>query len=160
VGLAQNGRRGAEGKLIVNYTERLCRLAINDAHSLDEGGGQSCSDLMDLDPKTLALARLAALISVGGAIPSYGAHADAAVTAGAKASEIVDMLVALVPIVGLPRVVEAAPKLAMALGFDTVDVSVQQVRFGRHVERGVAIGAPRRLLGHGDARVSEHPLRA
>ena len=72
----------------------------------------------ELDPKTLALVRLAALVAVGGAVPSYGAHADAAVDAGATAAEIVDVLVGVIPVVGLPRVVAAAPKLAMALGYD------------------------------------------
>ena len=62
--------------------------------------------------------RLAALVAVGGAVPSYGAQADAAVGAGATAAEIVDVLVGVVPVVGLPSVVAAAPKLAMALGYD------------------------------------------
>ena len=72
----------------------------------------------ELNPKTLALVRLAALVAVGGAVPSYGAQADAAVGAGATAAEIVDVLVGVVPVVGLPSVVAAAPKLAMALGYD------------------------------------------
>jgi alkylhydroperoxidase/carboxymuconolactone decarboxylase family protein YurZ len=58
------------------------------------------------------------LVAVGGAVPSYGAQADAAVGAGATAAEIVDVLVGVVPVVGLPSVVAAAPKLAMALGYD------------------------------------------
>ena len=72
----------------------------------------------DLDAKTLALVRIAALVADGGAVPSYGELADAAVDAGASAAEIVEVLVAVVPIVGLPCVVAAAPKLAMALGYD------------------------------------------
>jgi alkylhydroperoxidase/carboxymuconolactone decarboxylase family protein YurZ len=42
-----------------------------------------------LDAKALALVRLAALVAVGGAEPSYGAHADGAVDAGATVVEIV-----------------------------------------------------------------------
>jgi 4-carboxymuconolactone decarboxylase len=71
-----------------------------------------------LDPRTLALVRLAALVAVGSAVPSYGAQSDAAVDAGATAAEIVDVLVGVIPVVGLPRVVAAAPKLALALGYD------------------------------------------
>jgi alkylhydroperoxidase/carboxymuconolactone decarboxylase family protein YurZ len=41
------------------------------------------------------------------------------VNAGATAAEIVDVLVGVIPVVGLPAVVAAAPKLAMALGYDT-----------------------------------------
>jgi 4-carboxymuconolactone decarboxylase len=101
----------------VDYTERLRRLAINDARLADDdafGSGE-------LDPRTLALVRLAALVAVGGADPSYGAQTDAAVGAGATAAEIVDVLLGVVPIVGLPLVVAAAPKLALALGYDTDD---------------------------------------
>ena len=81
--------------------------------------------LCALDPKTLALVRLAALIAVGGAEPSYGAQADAAVTGGATAAEIVDVLIGVVPIVGKPVAVAAAPKLAMALGYDIEDALEQ-----------------------------------
>jgi 4-carboxymuconolactone decarboxylase len=96
--------------------DRLRRLAINDASSMDGVGGDAASG--DLDPKTLALVRLAALVAVGGAVPSYGAQADAAVGAGATAAEMVDVLVGVIPVVGLPSVVAAAPKLALGLGQD------------------------------------------
>ena len=43
---------------------------------------------------------LAALVAVGGAVPSYCAQADAAVDAGATAAEIVDVLVGVIPVVG------------------------------------------------------------
>ena len=76
------------------------------------------SDSLVLDPRTLELVRLAALVAVGGAVPSYGAQADSAVSAGASAAEIVDVLVGVIPVVGLPCVVAAAPKLALALGYD------------------------------------------
>jgi 4-carboxymuconolactone decarboxylase len=103
----------------LDYTERLRRLAINDARFAEQGAAGAGGGPCELDPKTLALVRLAALVAVGGAVPSYGAHADAAVDAGATAAEIVDVLVGVIPIVGLPIVVATAPKLAMALGYDT-----------------------------------------
>jgi 4-carboxymuconolactone decarboxylase len=81
--------------------------------------GSSVLESVELDPKTLALVRLAALVAVGGTLPSYGAQADVAVSAGASAAEIVAVLVGVVDVVGLPRVVAAAPRLAMALGYDT-----------------------------------------
>ena len=103
----------------MDYAERLRRLVINDACFAGGGTRGTGVEPRDLDPKTLALVRLAALVAVGGAVPSYGAHADAAVNAGATAAEIVDVLVGVIPVVGLPAVVAAAPKLAMALGYDT-----------------------------------------
>ena len=101
----------------LDYTERLRRLAFSDA-----GFGEDAvrgAAFEELDAKTLALVRLAALVAVDSAIPSYGMQADVALGAGATVVEIVDVLVAVVPIVGLPRVVAAAPKLAIALGYDT-----------------------------------------
>jgi 4-carboxymuconolactone decarboxylase len=105
----------------LDYTELLRCLAINDARFAEGGIGAARDESGELDPKTLALVRLAALVAVGGAVPSFGAQADAAVSAGATAAEIVDVLVGVIPVVGLPRVVAAAPKLAMALGYDTDD---------------------------------------
>ena len=61
-------------------------------------------------------------MAVGFAVPSFGELTDKAISAGASAAEIVGLLVDIIPIVGLPRVVAAAPKLAMALGYDPDDV--------------------------------------
>lgn len=105
----------------MDYTDRLRLLALNDASLAEDLVGPSGHDASDLDPKTLSLVRLAALVAAGGALPSYGSLADAAVDAGASAAEIVAVLVGVVPIVGLPCVVAAAPRLAMALGYDTED---------------------------------------
>ena len=102
----------------MDYTERLRCLAINDARLAEDWVGAARVESEELGPKTLALVRLAALVAVGGAVPSFGAHADAALRAGATAAEIVEVLIGVIPIVGLPRVVTAAPQLAMALGYD------------------------------------------
>jgi len=113
-----------EGLSGVDYIDRLRRLALNDADLVGDttGGGDTDCLKAILDPRTMALVRLAALVAVGGAVPSYGAQADAAVDAGASAAETVDVLVAVLPVVGRPRVVAAAPKLAMALGYDFDDL--------------------------------------
>jgi 4-carboxymuconolactone decarboxylase len=103
------------GWTVVDYTERLRSLAVNNARFVD---GQTDAEHPGLDPKSLALVRLGGLVAVGGAVPSYGELSDAAVSAGASTNEIVDVLVGLIPIVGLPCVVAAAPKIALALGYD------------------------------------------
>jgi 4-carboxymuconolactone decarboxylase len=102
----------------LDYTDVLRRLAINDERFVEGCASGIGVDSVKLDPKTLALVRIAALVAVGGAVPSYGAEADAAVSAGATAAEIVDVLLGVVSVVGLPSVVAAAPNLAMALGYD------------------------------------------
>jgi alkylhydroperoxidase/carboxymuconolactone decarboxylase family protein YurZ len=102
----------------LDHTEQLRRLTINDASFAEHCLRGPDAGSEGLDQKTLALVRLAALVAVGGSVPSFGAHADAAVSAGATAAEIVDVVVGVVPIVGLPRAVAAAPKVGMALGYD------------------------------------------
>lgn len=105
----------------MSYEDRLRRLAI---HVVDEVGEPSSVldvEPEDLDPSTLALARLAALIAISGSVTSFGALVDEAVSAGASPGECVDVLVGIVNVVGLPRVVEAAPNLATALGYDIDD---------------------------------------
>ena len=109
----------------MDYTDLLRRLSLHDQRAAAQilGGAGIDSPERDqaLDPRTLALTRIAALVALDGAVPSYGALADDAVDAGATAAEIVDVLLGVVPIVGLPRVVAAAPKLALALGHDLED---------------------------------------
>ena len=103
----------------MDYLEVLRLLAINDQYFADHCVTNLGS--ARLDPKTLALVRIGALVAVGGAVPSYGAEADAAVSAGATAAEIVEVLLGVVSVVGRPHVVVAAPSLAMALGYDVDD---------------------------------------
>ena len=111
--------RAEKGRVGDGLHRAATRLAINDPRFAADIVDRADVEPRELDPKTLALTRIAALIAVGGAIPSYGALADAAVDAGATAAEIVDVLVGIVPVVGLPCVVAAAPNLALALGYDT-----------------------------------------
>jgi 4-carboxymuconolactone decarboxylase len=125
----RNGRM----RWALDHIEILRRLAISDERLLDEllgtPGNEGDTPQPDraLDPRTLALVRLAALAAVGGAVSSYGSQADAATDAGATAAEMVDVLVGLVPVVGIPCVVAAAPKLALALGCDS-DEALDQFR--------------------------------
>jgi 4-carboxymuconolactone decarboxylase len=79
-----------------------------------------------LDAATLALVRIAALVAIGGAVPSFGEHTDAAISAGASAADIVDVLVGVVAVVGLPHVVAVAPRVAVALGYEVDDHRVRE----------------------------------
>jgi 4-carboxymuconolactone decarboxylase len=110
----------------VNYTDRLRHLALQDAGFIHDCIGECATGLQELDAKTLALTRLAALVAVGGTGPSYGAQTDASVNAGATAAEIVDVLVGVIPVVGLPHAVAAAPQVALALGYD-IDEALAQL---------------------------------
>lgn len=93
--------------------ERLRRLTLDV-----ERGGDDLDPQRTVDRRTLALARIAALVAVGGAEPSFGSEVDAAIGEGATDQEIVEVLTAVIPVVGMARAVAAAPRLALALGYD------------------------------------------
>lgn len=105
--------------------DRLRRLSFNQTGTDVRETDGTADDWLEpsLDPRTLALVRLGALVAIGGcSIPSLGALSDAALDAGASESDVVDVLVAILPIVGTGRVVAAAPRLALTLGHDTDDL--------------------------------------
>jgi alkylhydroperoxidase/carboxymuconolactone decarboxylase family protein YurZ len=71
-----------------------------------------------LDPPTLMLVRLAALVA-GGAPPlSYDLNLRAAGELGVSGRQVEDVLVAIAPVVGGPRVVAAAGNNLRALGIE------------------------------------------
>jgi 4-carboxymuconolactone decarboxylase len=71
-----------------------------------------------LPAETSALVRLAALLASGGSTTSLRWSVELASQAGADDDEIVEVLVTVAAIVGSARVVEAAPRLALAIGYD------------------------------------------
>jgi alkylhydroperoxidase/carboxymuconolactone decarboxylase family protein YurZ len=99
---------------MLNYRDRLRRLALNEPQPL----GEMLEVAPALDSRMLAIARLASLIAVGGTEPTFGEYTDAALSAGATADEIVGVLTGVGSVVGVPRVVSAASKVAVALGVD------------------------------------------
>jgi alkylhydroperoxidase/carboxymuconolactone decarboxylase family protein YurZ len=72
----------------------------------------------DLDPRSLMLARLAALVAVEAPPASYVANLAVADDAGLTVDEVQALLIAVSPIVGTPRVVTAVGNIARGLGTD------------------------------------------
>jgi alkylhydroperoxidase/carboxymuconolactone decarboxylase family protein YurZ len=70
----------------------------------------------DLDPATLILVRVAALVAVDAPAASYLMHIGPAIESGLKLEDIQDVLVAVAPITGAPRVLAAARRITDALG--------------------------------------------
>ena len=105
---------------MADHEDLLIRLAIRDGGTVDPLVADDARNAAasHLDAKTHALARVAALVAIDAATPSYLDPVDDARDAGATDDEIVGTLVALLPIVGAPRIVSAAPKLGLALGLD------------------------------------------
>ena len=102
------------------YQERLRSLALSDDRFVAAvlGMGQDTIEASGLDPKTHAMVRLAALLAVDAAQSSYNASAELALASGASLDEIVGILIAVAPTIGLGSVVSAAPELGLALGYD------------------------------------------
>ena len=116
--------------------ERLRSLALSDAGFVESvlGMGQDTVEISRLDPKTHALVRLAALVAVDSGQGSYNASVEVALASGASLDEIVGILIAVAPAVGLGRVVAAAPELGLAIGYDVESaLEAQECDIHRHV---------------------------
>ena len=103
-----------------DYRTTLRRLALRD-DDLVEGllaDERLSATKSGLDARSHALVRLGALIAMNAAPPSYMSAVEAAEMAGATREEIVGTLIALLPVVGVARVVSAAPNLGLAIGYD------------------------------------------
>ena len=69
----------------------------------------------ELDARSLLLVRIAALVAVDAPIASYLLHVGPAAEVGLTVDDVEDVLVAVSPIVGTPRAMTAAVKIAEAL---------------------------------------------
>ncbi len=98
----------------------LCRIAIADDKYVQEVLSNDRANLTasTLDAKAHALVRLGALIAIDAEAPAYMWTLEAARRAGASDDEVVGCLLAALPTLGVARIVSAAPKLGLAMGFD------------------------------------------
>jgi alkylhydroperoxidase/carboxymuconolactone decarboxylase family protein YurZ len=111
---------------MAKHEEALRDLAMNDERFVESVLAIQLTNIeaSNLDPKTHSLARLGALIALDAAPASYQWNIGMALAAGASPEEIVGVLIAVAPTVGLARVVSAAPELALAIGYD-VDAALE-----------------------------------
>lgn len=110
-----------------DYRDRLRKLALRDeALVADLLANEPCREASGLDAKTHALVRLSTTLAVDAGQPSYQDAVNRAMAAGATADEIVGTLVAVICLTGVPRAVSAAPRLALALGYD-VDAALEAI---------------------------------
>jgi alkylhydroperoxidase/carboxymuconolactone decarboxylase family protein YurZ len=105
---------------VTSYEKTLCRVAIADDAYVEEMLSSDRANLTasTLDAKAHALVRLGALIAIDAETPAYMWTLESARRAGASNDEIVGCLLAVMPTLGVARVISAAPKLGLALGFD------------------------------------------
>ena len=102
------------------FQEVLRRLAIVDeGFAGDQAGlGLGVPGAWVLDAKTAALVRVGALAAIGSPAVCLEWSTSRALAAGATEDEITDVLLAIAPVVGLGRVVDAAPGVADGFGYD------------------------------------------
>jgi 4-carboxymuconolactone decarboxylase len=95
-------------------------IATNDHSMIEWLVGQQLTNIgsSGLDARTHALVRLAALIACDAAPASFVWQVGFARESGITPEEMVGVLVALAPTVGMARIVAAAPELAFALGIN------------------------------------------
>ena len=106
--------------LVDEYKDTLRKIAVRDDRYIEAvlQNDTANATLASLDDRTHALVRIAALVSANAAPPAYMNCVEAALRAAVTHDEIVGVLVAVLPLVGIARVVSAAPNLALALGYD------------------------------------------
>ena len=88
-----------------------------EADNIDESG---------LDVRSYALVRLASLVTAGAPGEGYDRHIAAALDQGVTLDEIIGVLVALLPTVGVSRVTEAAPDIFGAIRRATAGLPAAQ----------------------------------
>jgi 4-carboxymuconolactone decarboxylase len=106
--------------------DALAALALGQTAMLEQA-----EDLRDqlrqgsgLDRRSFALVKIAALVAIDAPPASFMWQVGAALDEGAKPREILGVLTAIAPQVGIPRVVAAAPEIMLALDLELPDDEV------------------------------------
>jgi 4-carboxymuconolactone decarboxylase len=107
--------------------ERLRTAARGAASGV--GSDQRLGGAADLDPKTGALVRLAALVALGSSAVCFQELVCDAVELGATEQEVIDTMIVVASTVGMVRLVSASPRVALGLGYD-VDAAFEDVPWG------------------------------
>ena len=105
---------------MVDREESLRRLTLGDEAHLERliDARRTTHHHGQLDAAQAALVRLGALAASGGPEQAFQRTVSAALDAGVSPDQIVDALVCIAPVVGSTRVTAAAPKVAVAIGYD------------------------------------------
>jgi len=104
----------------MKYQEILRRLAIVDEGFVGDQAGLVLGPpgVRVLDPRTAALVRVGVLAAIGAPEVCLEWSSSHALAAGASEDEITGVLLAIAPVIGLGRMVGAAPGVAGAFGYD------------------------------------------
>ena len=116
-------------KVDQNTSETLSKLSAGDIDMLAEAleFREEWRQKSGLDPRSYALVKIAALITLDAAPASFVWQVQMARAAGVSDAEITGVLIALVGTIGMARTVAAAPELALALGLEIEVESPEEV---------------------------------
>jgi 4-carboxymuconolactone decarboxylase len=111
---------------VFSAEETLRRLTIGQPALLPAVGPRDAGDppLPWLDERSEALVRVAVLVALDAPQSAYQTAVGAALLAGLSLEELVATLFAVAGSVGSARVISAAPRLALAAGYD-VEVALE-----------------------------------
>lgn len=104
----------------------LRSLSLHDEALLDAVAVSGVSPVDELDDRTCALVRFAAMVCLDAPGASFQSTVDRARATGVDDEELVGVLRAVAPLVGGPRLVAGAAALALALGYD-LDGSLERL---------------------------------
>jgi alkylhydroperoxidase/carboxymuconolactone decarboxylase family protein YurZ len=111
---------------MLSAEEAFRRLAIGDQDLLAEvADPDTDAGVARLDELTESLIRVAVLVPLDAPQSSYHTAVEAAMRAGATFEDVLAALIAIAGSVGSPRVVSAAPRIALAAGYD-VDAALEE----------------------------------
>lgn len=96
------------------------RLAIGDPHLVASVCAQEVGrpGFRRLDARTEALLRIGTLVALDAPPSSFRAEVEAAERAGARLDDLLAVLIGTADLVGSARIVSAAPRIALAAGYD------------------------------------------
>ena len=117
--------------------EAFRRLTIGDPALIGAmaGIGQRDPGVHRLDERTEALLRIGALVALDAPQSSYLVAVGDAQRAGAVLEDVLAVVVAVAGEVGSARVISAAPRIALAAGYD-VEAALEQNNAPRHEGTG------------------------
>jgi len=98
--------------------DHLRRIARSDDKEIETivGMRQGLKDITQLDNRSFALVKIAALIAVDAPPASYMWQIGNAIAEGVTPEEVLGTMWAVAPQVGGPRLIAAAPEIMLALG--------------------------------------------
>jgi 4-carboxymuconolactone decarboxylase len=98
--------------------DTLRGLSVGETSVLEGLLGMQLENLEDsgLEPRAYAMVKIATLIALDAPPASFMAQVAFALRVGVTPEEVLGVLVAVAPQVGIPRVVSAAPEVTAALG--------------------------------------------